>query len=154
MKQVIQNYKTGDLYVDEVPTPSLSTGMVLVRNNFSLISAGTEKGTVKVAQSSLIGKAKQRPDLVKQVLANMKKEGIKATLDKVKTKLDSLAALGYASAGEVLGSLDKDNKFKAGDRVACAGQNYASHADLVSVCLLYTSPSPRDGLLSRMPSSA
>lgn len=133
MKQVIQNYKTGDLYVDDVPTPSLSEGMVLVKNNFSLISAGTEKGTVKVAKSSLVGKAKQRPDLVKQVLANMKKEGVKATLDKVRTKLDSLAALGYASAGEVLGSLDKDNKFKAGDRVACAGQNYASHADVVSV---------------------
>ena len=27
-------------------------------------------------------------------------------------------------------------------------------ADCVHVCLLYTSPSPRDGLLSRMPSSA
>ena len=30
----------------------------------------------------------------------------------------------------------------------------SSHANESSICLLYTSPSPRDGLLSRMPSSA
>ena len=63
MKQLIQNFKTGDLYVDEVPPPSLLDGYVLVENKFSLISAGTERGTVKVAQANVIGKAKQRPDL-------------------------------------------------------------------------------------------
>jgi polar amino acid transport system substrate-binding protein len=80
MKQVIQNFKTGELYVDEVPKPSISKNMVLVENKFSLISAGTERGTVKVAKASLIGKAKQRPDLVAQVLQNIRKEGLKATL--------------------------------------------------------------------------
>jgi polar amino acid transport system substrate-binding protein len=133
MKQVIQNFKTGDLYVNDVPPPSLSKGMVLVENKFSLISAGTERGTVKVAKASLIGKAKQRPDLVAQVLQNMKKEGIKATLEKVRTKLDTLKALGYSTAGEVIASMDTNHYFKKGDRVACAGQDYASHAELVSV---------------------
>ena len=74
MKQLIQNFKTGDLYVDEVPMPAIKEGMVLVENHFSLISAGTERGTVKVAQSSLLGKARQRPDLVAQVLQNIKKD--------------------------------------------------------------------------------
>ena len=74
MKQVIQNFKTGDLYVDEVPAPSISKGTVLVENKFSLISAGTERSTVSVGKASLIGKAKQRPDLVAQVLQNIKKE--------------------------------------------------------------------------------
>jgi predicted dehydrogenase/threonine dehydrogenase-like Zn-dependent dehydrogenase len=133
MKQVIQNFKTGELYVDEVPTPSLTERMVLVENRFSLISAGTERGTVKVGKASLIGKAKQRPDLVAQVLQNIKKEGLKATLDKVKTKLDSLKALGYSTAGVVSASLDSNGKFKPGDRVACAGQDYASHAEVVSI---------------------
>lgn len=133
MKQLIQNFKTGKLYVDEVPLPSISDGMVLVENKFSLISSGTEKGTVKVAQSSLLGKAKQRPDLVAQVLQNIKKEGLSATFNKVKTKLDSLKALGYSTSGTVLASLDKNGIFQAGDRVACAGQDYASHAEIVAI---------------------
>lgn len=133
MKQVIQNFKTGELYVDDVPKPSISRGMVLVENKFSLISAGTERGTVKVGKASLIGKAKQRPDLVAQVLQNVKKEGLKATLDKVKTKLDSLKALGYSTSGVVSASMDTNGVFNPGDRVACAGQDYASHSDVVSV---------------------
>lgn len=133
MKQLIQNFKTGELYVDDVPVPSISSGMILVENSFSLISAGTERGTVKVAQASLIGKAKQRPDLVAQVIQNIKKEGLAATLSKVKTKLDSLKALGYSTSGTVLASLDKNGLFKPGDRVACAGQDYASHAEVVAI---------------------
>lgn len=133
MKQVIQNFKSGELYVDEVPVPALSEGMVLVENRCSLISAGTERSTVKVAQANLLGKARQRPELVAQVLQNIKKEGLKATLEKVRTKLDALKALGYSSAGTVLASLDTDSRFKPGDRVACAGQDYASHAELVCI---------------------
>jgi len=133
MKQVIQNFKSGELYVDEVPLPSISKGVVLVENKFSLISAGTERGTVKVGKASLIGKAKQRPDLVAQVLQNVKKEGLKATIDKVKTKLDSLKALGYSTSGTITASLDTNGKLKVGDRVACAGQDYASHAEMVAI---------------------
>ena len=133
MKQVIQNFKTGELYVDDVPLPSVGEGMVLIKNSYSLISSGTERGTVSVAKSGLLGKARQRPDLVAQVLQNMKKEGITATIKKVKTKLDTLKALGYSSAGTVVVSLDDNGAFKPGDRVACAGQDYASHAGYVAV---------------------
>ncbi len=133
MKQLIQNFKSGELYVDEVPMPSISSGFVLVENEFSLISAGTERSTVKVAQASLLGKAKQRPDLVAQVLQNIKKEGLAATFSKVKTKLDTLKALGYSTSGIVIASQDKNGSFKPGDRVACAGQDYASHAETVAV---------------------
>lgn len=133
MKQVIQNFKSGELYVGEVPMPSLQEKFVLIENKFSLISAGTERGTVGMGKASLLGKARQRPDLVKQVLASIKKEGLKATFDKVTTKLDSLAALGYSSSGVVIASLDSNGEFQPGDRVACAGQNYASHSEIVSV---------------------
>jgi len=133
MKQVVQNFKSGALKVDEVPPPILAEKMVLVENRFSLISAGTERGTVKVAKANLIGKARQRPDLVAQVFQNIKKEGIKATINKVQTKLDSPKALGYSTAGIVHASLDSYQIFKPGDRVACAGQDYASHAEFVSV---------------------
>lgn len=133
MKQLIQNFKTGKLYVDELAEPAVTNGMVLVGNAFSLISAGTEKGTVGVGQASLLGKARMRPDLVKQVMQNYRKEGLKATLEKITTKLDSLKALGYSTAGTVLASMDTNGKYKVGDRVACAGQDFASHAEVVSI---------------------
>ena len=133
MKQLIQNFKTGGLYVDTVPMPSISNGTILVKNEFSLISAGTERSTIQVAKANLLGKAKQRPDLVAQVLQNFKKEGLSATINKVRTKLDSLKALGYSTAGTVMASLDSNHFFKPGDRVACAGQDFASHAEIVSI---------------------
>ena len=133
MKQVIQNFKTGELSVADVPPPALARGFVLVRNAFSLISAGTERSTVTTAQASLLGKARQRPDLVKQVLDSLRKDGLADTLSRVRTKLETLKELGYSSAGTVLASMDTDGRFKPGDRVACGGGGYASHAGIVTV---------------------
>lgn len=133
MKQVIQNFKTGDLSVAEVPLPALSRGFVLVRNHFSLISAGTERSTVCAARASLLGKARQRPDLVRQVLDSVRKDGFAETLKRVRTKLEALKELGYSSAGTVLASMDTQGRFKPGDRVACGGGGYASHAAIVTV---------------------
>jgi predicted dehydrogenase/threonine dehydrogenase-like Zn-dependent dehydrogenase len=133
LKQVIQNFKTGRLFVDEVPAPSLSSGFVLVQNQYSLISAGTERSTVSTAKASLLGKARQRPDLVKQVLETLKKEGWSETLKRVRTKLETLKELGYSSAGTILLSMDTNNVFKPGDRVACGGGGYASHSGIIAV---------------------
>jgi polar amino acid transport system substrate-binding protein len=133
MKQVIQNFKTGELSVADVPPPALARGFVLVRNHFSLISAGTERSTVTTAQASLLGKARQRPDLVRQVLDSLRKDGLADTLSRVRTKLETLKELGYSSAGTVLASLDTEGRFKPGDRVACGGGGYASHAGIVTV---------------------
>lgn len=132
MKQVIQDFKTGDLFVDDVPVPLAAPGFVLVRNYYSLISAGTERSTVTTAKASLLGKARQRPDLVKQVFDTYKKEGFAETLKRVRTKLETLKELGYSTAGTVLLSMDTDGAFKPGDRVACGGSS-ASHAGIISV---------------------
>ncbi len=133
MKQVLQNFKTGELSVGEVPPPALARGFVLVRNHFSLISAGTERSTVSTAQASLLGKARQRPDLVRQVIDSFRKDGFSETLKRVRTKLETLKELGYSSAGTVLASMDTHGRFKPGDRVACGGGGYASHAGVVTV---------------------
>jgi predicted dehydrogenase/threonine dehydrogenase-like Zn-dependent dehydrogenase len=132
MKQVIQDFKTGELSVFDVPPPALARGYVLVQNHFSLISTGTERSTVSTAQASLIGKARQRPDLVKQVLDSFRRDGFSETLKRVRSKLDTLKELGYSSAGTVLASLDPEGHFKPGDRVACGGSN-ASHAGVIAV---------------------
>src|SRR6185369_185926 len=133
MKQVVQNFKTGELSVSEVPPPALRPGGVLVRTVRSLISAGTERGTVEVGQSSLVGKARKRPDLVRQVVDNVRREGVAATFAKVRTRLESLKPLGYSAAGVVAAVGEGVTDLRVGDRVACAGANYASHAEVVFV---------------------
>ena len=145
MKQVIQNFKTGELAVGEVPPPAIKPGGVLVRTVRSLISAGTERGAVSVGQSSLIGKARQRPDLVRQVVDNVQREGLAATVAKVRTRLESLKPLGYSSAGVVAAVGEGVTDLRVGDRVACAGANYASHAEVIFVPRNLCTPIP-DGV--------
>ena len=131
MLQITQYQKTGEISVDELPAPKLRPGSVLVRNVFSLISAGTERTSVETAQASMLQKARSRPDLVRQVLDNFNREGLLSTYKKVRERLDNFKELGYSCAGVVVESAVDD--FKVGDRVACAGVGYASHAEIVSV---------------------
>lgn len=133
MKQVMQNFKSGELQIDDMPLPSLKPGGVLVKNYFSVISAGTEKMVVDLAKKSLYGKAKERPDLVRMVINKAKKEGILNTFRQVREKLDNSIPLGYSCAGEVIAVGEGVTEFSVGDRVACAGAGYANHAEVVFV---------------------
>lgn len=133
MKQVLQNRKSGELSVTEVPVPVIQRGRVLVRTAASLISAGTERMAVELGQRSLLGKARERPDLVTQVIQKVKTEGIGNTINAVRARLDSTAALGYSAAGTVIEVGDGVANFRVGDQVACAGAGYASHAEVICV---------------------
>ncbi|MBM3861679.1 MAG: oxidoreductase [Verrucomicrobia bacterium] len=133
MKQLVQDFKTGELKLVEVPPPAVAPGEVLVRNAFSLVSAGTERSTVEMGQASLLGKARQRPDLARQVFNTLKREGLAATLNKVQSRLDQWKALGYATAGTVIEVGAGVTEFAPGDSVACGGQDRASHAEIVAV---------------------
>jgi polar amino acid transport system substrate-binding protein len=133
MKQVLQNFRTGVLKVDEVPETICKSGGILVTNAASLISAGTEKMAVDLAQKSLVGKAKERPDLVRQVIGKVQKDGLASTFRTVMARLETPLALGYSCAGVVSEVGRGAEEFHAGDRVACAGMNYASHAETVFV---------------------
>ncbi|MEK6303253.1 MAG: bi-domain-containing oxidoreductase [Acidobacteriota bacterium] len=133
MKQVVQNFRTGELKVEELPPPALRAGGVLVRTAWSLISPGTERAIVETAQSSLIGKARERPDLVRQVVDTFKREGLRSTYEKVKARLTKLAPLGYSASGVVDGVASDVREFNSGDHVACAGGGYATHAEVIFV---------------------
>jgi predicted dehydrogenase/threonine dehydrogenase-like Zn-dependent dehydrogenase len=133
MKQILQNQRTGELTVAEVPVPVLQRGRVLVRTAASLVSAGTERLALKLAQKSLLGKARERPDLVKQVVQKYKTEGLVSTVNAVRAKLDANKALGYSAAGIVVQVGQGVTGLRAGDRVACAGADFASHAEMLSV---------------------
>ncbi|MFA5404090.1 MAG: bi-domain-containing oxidoreductase [Ignavibacteria bacterium] len=130
MKQIIQYQKSGEITIEDLPAPVLKPGTVLVKNVSSLISSGTERTSVETAQASMIGKAKSRPDLVKQVMDNIKKEGLISTYNKVQNRLDNYKELGYSCAGVVIESSLDD--FKPGDRVACAGST-ANHSEIIRV---------------------
>ena len=129
MKQILQSYRTGELWQAEVPMAACGRGGALVRTRCSLVSAGTEKMLMTLAKKSLLGKAKARPDLVKQVLRKMKTEGFKSTVEQVFAKLDEPITLGYSAAGDILEVGREAVSFKPGDRVAIAGAGYATHAE-------------------------
>ena len=133
MKQLIQDFKTGEIKLVDVPPPALTPGCVRVRNAFSLVSAGTERATVNLAQQSLVGKARSRPDLVKRVVDTVKREGLSAAMRKVQSQLDQWKTLGYSCAGTIVEVGEGVTGLSVGDRVACAGQDYASHAEMVAV---------------------
>lgn len=133
MLQLTQKLRSGEMQIQELPLPQLGQGKVMVKNHYSLISAGTEGSTVKAARKSLIGKAKERPQQVKQVLEVLKKQGVVQTYRAVMKKLDAYSPLGYSSAGEIIEVADDVTEFKVGDRVACAGLGYASHAEIITV---------------------
>jgi len=132
MEQLTQNLKDGHMQLLEVPFPALSSGQVLVRNHFSLISAGTEGKTVKDARLGYIAKARARKEEVKKVIQTAKTIGLKETYRLVMNKLDAPNALGYSCAGEVIAIAHDVRDFKIGDFVACGGST-AVHAEVVAV---------------------
>jgi predicted dehydrogenase/threonine dehydrogenase-like Zn-dependent dehydrogenase len=133
MQQLTQKLKNGELTIQEVPWPQAGPGMIVVRSHYSLISPGTEGATVKTAQMSLIGKAKERPQQVRQVVEGLRKQGPVQTYRAVMKRLDAYSPLGYSSAGEVIETGVAVCGFARGDKVACAGVGYANHAEIVSV---------------------
>jgi predicted dehydrogenase/threonine dehydrogenase-like Zn-dependent dehydrogenase len=142
MKQLLQDARTGDLTVAEVPAPQLLPGCVLVRVAASLVSAGTERASSEFASKNLLAKAKARPDLVRDVLAKLRRDGLHSTARAVRSRLDQPQALGYSSAGTVIAVGDGVTDISAGDRVACAGAGYAVHAELACVPRLLTAKIP------------
>ena len=125
--------RSGAITISDVPSPTEPRRAgVLVHVHASLISAGTEKTKVDLARASLIDKARQRPEDVKKVLADVKQQGFWSTYQRVMRKLDTPGPLGYSCAGEVIAVSEDVTDLKPGDRVACGGQG-ASHAEVVSV---------------------
>lgn len=132
MQQLTQKLKTGHIKIVEAPLPVMENGRLLVRNHYSLISAGTEGSTVKTARKGYIGKARERPEQVRQVLQTLKTQGPVQTYRAVMKKLDSYSSLGYSSVGQVTSMAADVKGFSIGDWVACGGLT-ASHAEFVSV---------------------
>jgi predicted dehydrogenase/threonine dehydrogenase-like Zn-dependent dehydrogenase len=144
MKQLLQDARTGELKVAEVPAPQLLPGCVLVRVAASLVSAGTERASAEFASKGLLGKAKARPDLVRDVLAKMRRDGLASTIQSVRARLDQPQSVGYSSAGVVVAVSDGIADINVGDRVACAGVGFAVHAEFACVPRMLVAKFPAD----------
>ncbi len=129
MKQLLQNLKTGNILIEEVPIPNCGPNEVLIRTERTLISPGTERMLVEFGRSGYIQKAKQQPDKVKMVLNKIKTDGLLPTIETVFAKLDAPLPLGYCNAGTVIKVGNNVNEFKIGDRVVSNG----NHAEIVCV---------------------
>ena len=133
MKQVSQSIKDGRIRVLDVPPPALRPHGVLVRNAWSLISAGTERAKIDLGQKSLLGKARSRPDQVAQVVAKVRRDGLLQTYHTVMARLEEENPIGYSCSGVVLDVGELAGGLRPGDRVACGGGEYANHAEFVYV---------------------
>ena len=123
MKQIIQNFKTGETILENTPIPKVGKGKILIKSYRSLVSLGTEKMLVTFGQASLFGKVKKQPQRVKEVINKVKSDGLKPTLDTVFRKLDTPITLGYSQAGEIVEVGDDVTGFKVGDRVVSNGHH-------------------------------
>ena len=121
MKQIIQNIKTGETTLEELPAPQVRAGQVLIQTQVSLISAGTERMLVEFGHANLIQKARQQPDKVKMVLDKIRSDGLLPTLEAVFNKLGQPLPLGYCNVGHVIGVGKGVTEFQVGDRVASNG---------------------------------
>ena len=129
MRQIIQDLKSGDTVLEEVPVPQCKAGHVLIQTTRSLVSLGTERMLVEFGKANLIDKARQQPDRVKQVIDKIKTDGLKPTLESVFNKLGQPLPLGYCNVGKVVEVGRGVTEFKIGDRVASNG----NHAEFVCV---------------------
>src|SRR5215472_5893987 len=143
MKQIAQNYKSGELIVLDAPVPACRPGGVLVQSLFSLISTGTEMMKVHEAKLSMVGKARARPDQVRKVLDTVAQQGAMATYKKVMNRLDSYTPLGYSLCGVVVEVGAGAEEFKVGQLVAAAGNEYALHAEYNWIPVNLCAPVPR-----------
>jgi polar amino acid transport system substrate-binding protein len=143
MKQLVQSVRTGAVSVLDVPPPQLVGPGVLVQTAASVISAGTERALTEFAKSSLLRKARSRPDLVKQVLEKVRRDGVVHAVSAALTRLERPMTPGYASSGTVLAVARGVDDVRVGDRVACAGAMYATHAEINYVPKNLVVPVPR-----------
>ena len=115
--------------LEEVPAPAVKKGYVLVQTTRSLVSIGTERMLVEFGKANLLQKARQQPDRVKEVLAKIKTDGLKPTINAVFNKLGQPLPLGYCNVGKVIAVGEGVSEFKTGDRVASNGP----HAEFVCI---------------------
>jgi len=129
VQQIIQQLRGGETLLVHVAAPRVKPGHLLVQTTRSLISAGTERMLVEFGRAGYLAKARQQPEKVRQVVDKVRTDGLGATVQSVRAKLDQPLPMGYCNVGRVLEVGDGVEGFRPGDRVASNGH----HAEVVMV---------------------
>ncbi|MEI7832238.1 MAG: bi-domain-containing oxidoreductase [bacterium] len=129
MKQILQNLGSGETILADIPCPSVSSGYLLVQTYATVVSLGTERMLIDFGKANLLDKARQQPEKVKQVIEKIKTDGLFATLETVRAKMDQPIPLGYCNAGVVMEVGPGVADIQVGDRVVSNGP----HAEMVAV---------------------
>ena len=129
MKQIIQDLKSGETILEDVPSPMVSKGKVLIKTTRTLVSLGTERMLVEFGRANYLQKARQQPERVKSVLDKIKTDGLGPTYAAISSKLSQPIPLGYCNVGTVIEVGEGVTEFQVGDRVASNGP----HAEFVIV---------------------
>jgi len=127
MRQVLQNLRNGETSLVDVPCPKSIDGHALIRTSKSLVSVGTERMLVDFGKAGLLKKARSQPEKVKMVVEKVITDGLSATYDAVKSKLDQPLPLGYCNVGRILDG--SNTGFENGARIVSNGH----HAEVVRV---------------------
>ena len=143
MKRVF--VRKGQVLVEDVPAPIVHPGTVLVRNEFSCISTGTELSGLRSSSMPLWQRALKEPHNLRKGLEMMKRKGFSETMQFVKAKVEDGTSVGYSCSGVVAEVGEGVSDLFPGDPVACAGAGYASHAEVVCVPRNLVAPVP-DGV--------
>ena len=136
--QVTHDLRTGEIRVEQIPPPLVKPHHVVVRNDFSVISSGTERSLLAFGQSSLIDKAKAQPEKLQQLRQKIRSQGLLEAYQAVSTKLDDPIPMGYSSSGVIVSVGDGVEGLSVGDRV-CSNAPHAGIA-LVSQNLVAKIP--------------
>jgi len=123
MKKIFQSLRNGKTELIEIPSPSVSSGNLLIKSYKTLISSGTERMLVDFGRSNIIQKGLKQPDKVKKIIEKISSDGIKPTIDSIFSKLDQPLPLGYCNVGKIVEKGSDHSDFEINDRVVSNGHH-------------------------------
>ena len=132
MKQVL--LRGGKAIVEEVPDPYLDTGQVLVRVAWSCVSPGTELVAAATTRPGhVVERLRHQPEAARKALKLLQERGLRTVRQMAQYRLAVTKLAGYSCAGVVEAISPGIDGLAPGDRVACAGNQFAHHAEVVAV---------------------
>ncbi|MEE8525283.1 MAG: bi-domain-containing oxidoreductase, partial [Thermoanaerobaculia bacterium] len=141
MKQIIRRVidRKGKVQIIDLPAPDFGPRQVLVQNAYSLISSGTELGTLSKTPAELVKQTLADPWMRHVVKQTIFATGLAQTGGRIWKEMIVPREIGYSGAGRVLAVGAEVEGFRAGDTAAYAA---TGHAEVVAPAIHHIVPVP------------